>query len=283
MASTKFKLSKCEKSVYKTLSYFAIFNYPVSLYRLATFLISDEPYTVSQLQSALKTLQQAKIVTEHKGLYSLKGGKKVDTVARCLLSLEALRQAGAVSEVLSKIPWIKLLCVTGSCAAFNKEETGDIDVFIVSARNRVWLTRLFTVLVLKVLNIYRTDTSYVNKLCPNLIVAEDAMSWEHDKNVFVAHEICAMHPVLDRENTYFKFLSQNLWVRSYFPNFMFSPVAAEGESKPAFLLDYVETALMKLQLLYMKRHLTKEVVTKSFIHFNKTDTKEFVLSKFLAS
>lgn len=283
MASTKFKLSKCEKSVYKTLSYFAIFNYPVSLYRLATFLISDEPYTVSQLQSALKTLQQAKIVTEHKGLYSLKGGKKVDTVARCMLSLEALRQAGAVSEVLSKIPWIKLLCVTGSCAAFNKEETGDIDVFIVSARNRVWLTRLFTVLILKVLNIYRTDTSYVNKLCPNLIVAEDAMSWEHDKNVFVAHEICAMHPMLDRDSTYFKFLSQNSWVRSYFPNFLFTPVDIQDTTKSISLLNYVETALMKLQLLYMKRHLTKEVVTKSFIHFNKTDTKEFVLSKFLAS
>ena len=282
MSPTKHKLSKCEKSVYKTLSYFAIFNYPVSLYRLTTFLISDEPYTVTQVQTVLKILQQAKIITEHRGLYSLKGVKKVDAVTRGMLSLEALKQVSMVSEALSKIPWVKLLCVTGSCAAFNKEETGDIDVFIVSTRNRVWLTRLLIVLILKVLNVYRTDTSYVNKLCPNLIVSEDSMSWEHDKNVFVAHEICAMHPVLNRENTYFKFLSQNSWVRSYFPNFMFTPTDTQDTSKKAFLLDYVETALMKLQLLYMKRHLTKEVVTKSFIHFNKTDTKEFVLSKYTA-
>ena len=243
MASTKIKLSKCEESVYKTLSYFDIFNYPISFYRLATFLISDEPYTAVQLQTALKRLKQAKIITEHKSLYSLKAGKRVDAVARGMFSLEALRRARFMLEALSKIPWIKLVCVTGSCAAFNKEETGDIDVFIVSARNRVWLTRFFTVLILKALNIYRTDASYVNKVCPNLIVGEDAMSWEHDKNVFVAHEICAMHPVLDRDNTYFKFLSQNLWVKSYFPNFMFTPIVFQDASKTASFLDCVDSSL----------------------------------------
>ncbi|MEN9389237.1 MAG: hypothetical protein RLY61_321 [Candidatus Parcubacteria bacterium] len=283
MASSKHKLSKCEKSIYKTLSYFAIFNYPVSLYRLSTFLIADEPYTLTQLQTSIRALIQAKLITEHKGLFSIRGSKKVDSVARGMLSMQAIKQVQAVAPVISRIPWIRLLGITGSCAAFNKEESGDIDVFIVTKRHRVWLTRFFLVVLLKILHLYRTDASYVSKICPNLIVAEDSMAWDHDKNVFVAHEICAMHPILDRDETYFKFLTQNAWIRSYFPHFMHTSLDMVSPMYQASCVDYIELLSMKLQIFYMRRHLTKEVVTKSFIHFNKTDTKEQVLNKFHSS
>lgn len=280
MTSSKHKLTKCEQSVYKTLTYFSFFNYPVSLYRLSNFLIAKEPYSFSQIQEALKSLHHMKLISDFKDLYSIRGSKKVDVDLRKMLSKQAIAQVQELLPILIKIPWIKLICVTGSCAAFNKDPEGDIDLFIVTAKNRLWISRLFLVLILKILKAYRTEKVYANKVCPNLLVSEDAMSWDHDKNVYVAHEICAMHPLFEKDNCYFKFISQNVWVRSFFPHFFCNYQVEETQKCKASTLDSCERLFMRLQIWYMTRRLTTEVVSSSYIHFNRTNTKNLILHKF---
>jgi len=59
------------------------------------------------------------------------------------------RSAAIISENLpvlkfiGGIPWVKMVAITGSLAAYNPEKDSDIDMMIITKQNRVWITRGF--------------------------------------------------------------------------------------------------------------------------------------------
>jgi hypothetical protein len=187
-----------------------------------------------------------------------------------------------IVKVLSVIPWVKLIGVTGSVAAFNAKDDSDIDFFIISARNRLWLTRFFTVLILKAIGRYRTNEDYTGKVCPNIYIDEQNLSWPKNKrNLFIAQEIIMMHPVLNRSNTYFNFIKANQWIFEYFRNFNISfPVKTEKEFMHSQIINSVENMSRKLQIWYMKKKKTSEITERGIIHFNREDWTNKILIKY---
>jgi hypothetical protein len=97
----------------------------------------------------------------------------------------------------------------------------------------------------------------------------------------VAHEVLMVYPILDRENTYLKFLKANLWVKGFFGNF---ECDVEELSLPKknrnIVLNVIERAAMFLQLKYMAKKITTEIAKENLIHFNKVDSSTKVLRDF---
>lgn len=272
-----------DRAILATLQYRAVFNASLSFHQLATYLLTEHPVDYHTYKSRLRALMQAKKIDQHRGKYFITGIKPLSWYSRGEAATSHLGASEETFRLLGKIRWIKLLAVTGSVAAHNASKDDDIDIFIVTEKHRLWITRFFVVLILKTLNMYRTEKSSAGKVCPNIFVDAGAMAWPTDKrNVYIAHEILMMVPVIDRDETYFKFIKQNEWVFRFMSNFYVHPPASV-QASPQFnspVLKLIDRGLMHLQQLYMHRKKTTEVTHVSFIHFNKADHSVHVLQKF---
>lgn len=273
----------CEKEIIRTLSYRAVFQYPLSFYQLGTFLLCESPRSFDELKDALGKLCDKGTVRTRNGRYFLKNVKPVDWDKKYKTTQKIIESHKKTFKVLSRIPWIRLIAVTGAAAAYNSKLGDDLDIFVITSRNRLWITRFFVVLLLKTMGVYRTDEDPGNKICPNLLISEDAMFWDDEKhNEYIAHEIVMMRPILDRSYTYMRFIKANDWVSKYFGNITINP--PENIETPGIrrgrVINILEPVFMYLQRIYMKKKITTEVATKNIIHFNKNDSGVRILTRY---
>lgn len=277
----KSKIYDPKRDIINTLSYKKIFNQPLTIYQLIYY---GHCYFInlSEVHEALgELIRRSKIkFKNNKYFLSSMKFKEVDKLfedsKKYFLELEK------IVFIFDKIPFIQMVGVTGSLAAYHfNEETDDIDLFIICTRDRVWITRFLIVVIFKFLNIYVNNKHPQMKLCPNIYISDSSMSWDSSKrNIYVANEIVMMQPIFQRNETYFKFLYLNNWILDFIPNFVINEVSINSQEKELTLLDLLEKIIMFLQKVIMKNKSGSEVLNKNFIHFLKIDHSERILDSF---
>jgi len=272
----------CDKAIKETLSYRAVFKYPMSFYQLATFLISKRKFGYKFFSKSLRRLVKKKTIGTKGGKYYLPLIKPHSWNIRDKQTKSLFVELAHVCNLFEAIPWIKLAAVTGALAMNNAEKDDDIDIFIITKKNRAWLTRGFVALLLSIHNKYAKGKNNKRKLCCSLFIDETKLAWNKGgRDLYIAHEIISIHPFINRNNMYFKFMKENTWALKYFPHYKIS----FGENnirtdKCSFLVTLLEKLARQTQLLYMKPKRTSEIATKNMIHFNIHDHKNEILGKF---
>ena len=193
------------QAIQKTLAYASIFNYHLTSKEIHYWL-TGEKASLSEVQAELKKLNLPKKNFKNRQLKSKIAAKKWAIAQR-------------TSLLLSKIPTILSILVTGNLSMNNSAPDDDIDLLIVSQRNTIWTTRFFVNLITDLLKIRRhpNDKQFKNKICLNMFLDEDHLLIE-DKNTYTAHELLQAKPIHDKNNTYQKFISTNSWAEKYLPN-----------------------------------------------------------------
>lgn len=281
---TQSKKRICDTAILNTLKYRSVFSAGLSYFQLYTYLISSTHVDVKLFNQRLKYLHKVKKVKIKDGKYYLYKSKASNWELGVSYSKKHIVKVSGALELLKKIQWIRLLAITGSVAAFSAKKKDDVDIFIITQKNRVWLTRLFVVLILKATKKYRTDKNYTSKICPNIYISDSHLTWFEDKqNIYTANEISLLYPIINRGNTYFSFLKANSWMSSLLPNFKFSFDfnANKLVYKNSAILNFLDSLVMIFQLAYMKSKKTTEITTKDFIHFNKADHSQDILKKYV--
>jgi hypothetical protein len=283
----KNKIYDPKKDIINTLSYKKIFNQPMTFYQLIYFSHTKFE-SLLEIEDMLKDLLERHKIKYKNGFYFLGTSKSKKDELKELNSKTSFAKATfekllSISYIFEKIPFIKFVGVTGSLASYNFDfEKDDIDLFFICSKNRLWISRFFIVTILKLLNIYVNNTDPKLKICPNLYISEDSMSWKEDKrSLYVAHEIAMMQPLVNKDNFYLKFLKENNWVREFLPNFEINnEIENHMEIKELTVLDIFEKIFMFIQLLFMKVRYGSEVLTKDMIHFIKIDHSVSVLENY---
>ncbi|MFH1899329.1 MAG: hypothetical protein ABIJ82_02560 [Patescibacteria group bacterium] len=276
------KLTPCRNAVLKTLSYSGVFKYPLSYYQLCNYLISPNWFSGKQIRKEVRDLISEKVIGEKNGRYFLSSIETVDVEKRIRETELSLKRNGKVFGTLQKIPWIKMVSITGSAANYNNERNSDLDLLFVTAKNRVWLTRGFVFLVLKLMKKLPQNPA-TREICPNIFMDESSMSWTKKKrNLYVAQNIVSMQPLINKEGMYFRFVDSNRWIKGYYNNFKIIPTnklnASPLSGSP--LVNIVEEIAMKMQIFYMKNKMTNEVTNRNLIHFKKNDNSSWILAKY---
>ncbi len=196
--------------------------------------------------------------------------------------------ARRVSQWLACIPTVQLVGVTGGLAMNNAGRNDDIDLFFVVAGGTLWVTRMLATLLMDVLGLRRhpEDTSVANKICLNMFMTAGATALpQADRDCFTAHEVLQMVPIWEQKGTYKRFLQSNRWVSSYLPNAWKERTAATVDrmytSVPVviFLMRLFEWPAKYLQLWYMARRRTQEVITDTTLRFHPRDARIWVKRK----
>jgi hypothetical protein len=94
------------------------------------------------------------------------------------------------------------------------------------------------------------------------------------QNLFTAHEVLQMKPVLNQNKTYEKFLQANRWISSYFPNNRFLNTKKVNIQIKKSNEGLTEMVLKKLQIYLIKRHQTTELILQKQLWFFPQDVQK---------
>lgn len=276
----KNSINPCKISIIKTISYSSFFGFPLGFYEITNNLISQKKFTEKLIKKNLEELVSAKVVRKTKGRFIIAGEKNIDREKRLKITSQILEKNKPHLKIISKIPWIKMIALTGSVANQNADKNADIDLLFITESNRLWICRGLVFVVLKIIGKLPNEKDK-REICPNIFVEENNLGWSKKKrNLYVAQNIISMKPYLWRDGIYFKFIKANNWISKYYPNFIinFPKETKMKKQRKSVPVSLIESWAMKIQISHMKKDITTETVNKKLIHFNKNDSSKRILS-----
>jgi hypothetical protein len=211
-------------AIARTLAYADVFDYPLTKKEICRYLISPKKISLKLIEEELPRMNFA----EHKdGYYFLKDQEKTILLRQQKKSPNVQKRliAVRVAKWLRLIPTIKMVAITGALSMNNAQKEDDIDLLIISAKDRLWLTRALTVLLTELVASRRrpgdppAGRRIRDKICLNMFLDETHLLIpEKERNLFTAHEICQLKLLWEKDNTYQRFMMQNQWVKKYLAN-----------------------------------------------------------------
>jgi hypothetical protein len=204
-----------EGSLLKALAYFDIFGYPLLKTEISQFM--DQPVMEAALDKALERLLEKENIFRFNGFYSIQDNSLLarNRIRGNIRADKLLPKAMKIGRFLSKFPYVKAIGISGSLSKHYADEKGDIDYFVITKANRLWIARTF-------MHIFKKFTFLAGKqhfYCMNYYIDEAALEVEN-KNIFTAMEIKTLLPaggygVLDN------FFAANEWASNFLPSFPF--------------------------------------------------------------
>lgn len=298
-------MTDLQKSILATLAYSDIFDYPLTEEEIGKYLILDPNSNIKAqisntnskliIQKYLTLLLNANAIENYDNLYCLKGRKEIISLRkeREEYSKKKLVIAEKATQKLKRIPWIKMIGLTGSLAMNNSSPKDDIDLIIITQNNRLWLVRSLILVLSPVLGIRsrkRGENQVKDKLCTNLFLDELELAIK-PASLYTAHEIAQIRPILNRNLTYEKLISKNLWIKDYLPNAVRIDTPKPSLKHPhpiiklSELLNYliipVNFLAFIFQHMYMKPKITNERISLHQAFFHPRPLSAEIENKFL--
>jgi len=211
-----------KKAVLRTLAYADIFDYPLKKEEIKRWLIAESHFgDERKIGAALGQLLEKGQCQLKAGYFFLPG--RGETVSlrrrRTKASIPKLKKAEKVARLLKWLPWIKLIGITGALAKENANQEDDIDLFFVTAKGRLWLTRGLIVTCLRFSHLYRRPNKVKDRICPNMFLDEGHLRVpQEEQDLFAAHELCQLRLIWAKDKSYQKLLRENQWVQQFLPN-----------------------------------------------------------------
>lgn len=206
-------LSAIDRNIIATLAYFDVFDHPLTQGEILLFLGEKCDSEIFNTSLANLLIHHG-AVHKFDGFYTLKNdpGIAVRRRAGNARAERMIRTAGKVGRMLVKFPYVRGVAISGSLSKYRADENSDIDLFIITTQNRLWIARTF-------LHLFKKLTFLVNKehfFCMNYFVDEKGLEIV-EKNIYTATEIVTLIP-LEGDLAFDMFYSANAWTRDYLPN-----------------------------------------------------------------
>lgn len=290
---------ECKKAILQTLAYSDIFDYPLTKQQIWKFLISSEKirkeeFNRTLITSSLRSQALSREKQSPEAFYFLPKRSKIinKRLLREKESEKKLRTAKKAAAILSKIPTIYLIGISGNLAMNNAKIEDDIDFFIITKKNTLWLSRLLMLFVLTFLGKRRKwkEKNVKDKICVNMLIDETALKMPK-QNLYTAHEVVQMRPIFERNGTHGRFIDANRWVGRYLPNIKHG--TTQKNTTPNNTENFFSVVLCRvlfgsvfeylakrIQLYFIKKHQTTETVSNHFLAFHPIDYQGKILKEY---
>jgi len=299
-------MSILREPIIQTVAYYDLLDYPLTLWELWHYLArfdSNKPPTIQDLRDALQTDPVLKTKTELQSDYVCLAGRSGLIQKRESKQPENLlhyQKSARLIKLLCLCPFVRLLGLSGSIGIYNSTPDSDIDLFTITAPHRIWTARFFTVLLTKLVGLYRRPSSIGGKFCLNHFVSQANLVIDH-KNIYTAR-LFSQLVVAYESVVYRDFQQANLWIRDYIPRYPWLNLPPFPIIKPGWfpkivkqtvetilngkLGDLVEAKLRQLQLKHIHqdpRRLEPQaqiVLTDQCLRFHLIAQEPIMLDKF---
>ena len=217
-------LSPLERACVETVAYADVFDCALTQPELHRYLVGVEADRAA-VRTALASDRVAGGFLHQTGAYVTLAGREQLVERRRACAEHGARlwpQAARYGALLARLPFVRLVAVSGALAVDNAGVNGDIDYFIVTEPDRLWLCRGL------VIGVVRWAARRGITLCPNYFLSERALALD-PPNLFMAHEVTQMVPV-GHTAVYCRFRRLNRWTDRFLPNAAGAPRLCEAPS-----------------------------------------------------
>lgn len=210
--TSTYQMTETQFGIIKVLVYFDLFQYPLKMEEIKRFFATNN-VSFESLETAIKELERLDFVYHLNGFYTLHN--QPELVERRLLgnerAKEMMKKVPFYSRLIASFPFVRCISLSGSLSKNYVEEDGDIDYFIITEVNRLWLCRTLLVLFKKIF-LFNSHKYF----CVNYFIDQIHLEIE-EQNVYTAVEVATLLPTYNAP-LFEKFQAHNPWVQSYFPN-----------------------------------------------------------------
>lgn len=250
-----------DRAIQSTQKYARFFGLPMSLANLERYLITSRPLKLSK--NYRNTPKESRLIK-----------------SRQQISQDKIKLLESHLWLFKLIPTIDLVAITGSVAIHNAIPGDDIDIMIVTSNSSLWLTRFIVVILLKILGWRRSDEGIKDKICDNLYLDQSALTIAKNKrNLYTAHEVLQITPVIDRRHTYQRFIQSNSWTKKYLANAYqhcssvsnISPLPSLKLRGGLGVISVINLFFFRLQYLFMRSKITNETISLHTAFFHPRD------------
>jgi len=169
------KQNNIKEAIMEVVAFFDLFDYPLTGLELRRYL--SVKCGLINIEKALESKIFLEAIEEKNGFYFLRGRKEIikTKMARYNYADKKFKKAMLVSRFFKIIPWIKMIAAGNLIGSHNLKKQGDIDLFIITKKNRVWMTRFFCAGFARLFGLRPTEKNTRDKICLSFFVSEDAM------------------------------------------------------------------------------------------------------------
>lgn len=242
----------------KTILYFSIFDYPLHKDEIISYCNSSD-----DVESELKSLLEQKIIYLKNGYYNIENSSlQIDRrLTGNLKAQQLLPKAYKMSKRIMSFPFVESVNISGALSKNFIDDDGDIDFFIITAPNKLWIARTLLIAYKKIV-LFNSKKYF----CVNYFISTNHLEID-EQNKFTATELVTLIPVYG-EKAYTNFVTKNKWVETIFPN---KPM----ESQPRFK-DFKKPLVSN----FFEQIFNIPVIGESFESFFKNLTLKKWESKF---
>ncbi len=196
----------------QSLLYFGIFKYPLTASEVHQY--NPCRATIDEIEASLeRLLAREKVIKEDEFYFTETNNTWVKK--RKLgyqRAIDLLQHSGKYISVIASFPFVEGIAISGSLSKFHITDDADIDYFIITKANRLWISR-------SLLHFFKKLTfisGHQHYYCMNYFVDTEALSLKQH-NPYTAIELATLIPVYNR-NLIEQLINENQWVSDYLPN-----------------------------------------------------------------
>lgn len=165
------------------------------------------------------------------------------------------RIAKRISRLISFLPYVRMVAITGSLALHTTSYGSDIDVLIIARHGHIWTVRALVSALLHILKSRRHGQRIQDRICLNHFVADSNLALR-PLNLFSAHIFATMIRAWGKDEAQGALDAQNLnWARSYFPHLRTHGAISELRLTKSGV-GWFERVLRAIQIAKIRRRFT---------------------------
>lgn len=201
-----------QKAAVRAVAYADVFNYPLDVAEIGRYLhgvVASDAAT----KGALARASAAGGPLSHRdGFYTLRGREHLVAQRRRRAAAATRLWPVAIwyGRLIARLPFVRMVAITGSLAWDNVDADADIDYMIVTEPDRLWVCRWMIAVLTELHRLAGVP------LCPNYIISERALTLS-DRNLYTAYELAHMKPLAGYD-VYRQLRDMNPWVQTFLPN-----------------------------------------------------------------
>ncbi|MEK9160333.1 MAG: hypothetical protein AAB383_06430 [Patescibacteria group bacterium] len=208
-----------KQAVLSTLAYFQLFEVPLTRSELSEHLFFAQP----DEEKISIYLKESPLIKLTEGYYSLSSDpafheKFFEKVQR---SRKLWKKVRRYQWLFSICPFVKLVCVCNSLPIYAVDEGSDIDLLVVTEKNRLFLARLCLTVLTSLFGVRRHGNKTEGRFCLSFYLSEDSTDFkklaQEPYDIYLAYWLKTLEPIAGDYTVYEKILEENrAWLEEYF-------------------------------------------------------------------
>ncbi len=287
------KKTTYNQAVLATFAYFDIFKIPLNRSQITEnllFLKTNE----NEIQKTLSSFKK------EGDFYSI-DLNKIDYEEKFERSQKYWEKVKRFRFLFSICPFIKLVCVCNSLCINDIDENSDIDLLIITEKNRIFFARFFITLLTSIFGVRRHGKKIKARFCLSFFVSEENMDFSRiaikPYDIYLAFWIKTLQPIAGDFKVYENLLKENnSFLNLYFTNKInlnrehfiernFIEKISKKIIEKIFSFDFINQRFRDFQITRAKKKMEKlannngTIINDEMLKFHDNDMREKIRTK----